>query len=63
MGAVAMSANESPMAASSEPFHQLAMMIMAVLPLAKLSMNGPAVLASAVPSDGSVTPSSPTRRS
>src|SRR5690606_13702060 len=48
IGAVAMSAKLSPMPAFSALSHQLAMMIMPVLPATKLSRNGPVVLASAV---------------
>ena len=50
---VAISANLSPMPAFSADSHQLAMMIMAVLPETKLSRNGPVVLASDVPIAGS----------
>src|SRR5262245_42632205 len=56
IGAVAMLANSSsPMPVRSADSHQLAMMIIAVLPATKLSRNGPVVLASAVPICGSVT--------
>jgi hypothetical protein len=56
IGAVAMSANLSPMPLFSALSHQLAMMIMPVLPETKLSRNGPVVLASAVAIAGSLAP-------
>src|SRR5688572_33262078 len=49
IGAVPIFSNESPMPPLSALSHQLAMMIMPVLPETKLSRNGPVVLASAVP--------------
>src|SRR3954452_11108413 len=55
IGAVAMSLKREPIACLSELSHQLAMMIIAVRPPAKLSRYGPVVLAFAVPIDGSVT--------
>ena len=44
-GATATSLYLSPIACLSEPCHQLAMMIMPVLPLTKLSRYGPVVFA------------------
>src|SRR5690242_4552302 len=57
-GAVATCENLSFMLSLSALSHQLAMIIIAVLPLAKLSRNGPVVEALASPIAGSVTLSS-----
>src|SRR5690606_14662672 len=56
IGAVAISAKASPMPALSADSHQLAMMIMPVLPDTKLSRKGPVALASAVAMAGSEQP-------
>src|SRR5262245_25944119 len=56
IGAVPIFSNASPMPPLSALSHQLAMMIMPVLPETKLSRNGPVVLASAVAIAGSLDP-------
>src|SRR5690606_8235728 len=57
IGATPTSSKRSPIASLKEPFHQFAMMIMAVLPLTKLSRYGPVVFALAVLISGTVEPS------